>query len=50
VALAGLPGVLLGSLVGQTVFRRLAPGTFRHIVFLMLALSGIVALTRAVLR
>jgi uncharacterized membrane protein YfcA len=44
VALAGLPGVLVGSIVGERGFRRLDMPTFRRVVLGMLFLSGLVAL------
>jgi uncharacterized protein len=44
VALAGLPGVLMGSIVGERGFRRLDTSTFRRVVLGMLFLSGLVAL------
>jgi uncharacterized membrane protein YfcA len=44
VALAGLPGVVVGSIVGERGFRRLDTPTFRRVVLGMLFLSGIVAL------
>jgi uncharacterized membrane protein YfcA len=44
VALAGLPGVLVGSIVGERGFRRLDTSTFRRVVLGMLFLSGLVAL------
>jgi len=47
VALAGLPGVLVGSIVGEHGFRRLDTPTFRRVVLGMLFLSGVVALFAA---
>ena len=47
VALAGLPGVILGSIVGERGFRRLDTPTFRRVVLGMLLLSGVVALLGA---
>jgi uncharacterized protein len=44
VALAGLPGVIVGSLVGERGFRRLDAPTFSRVVLGMLFLSGLVAL------
>jgi uncharacterized membrane protein YfcA len=44
VALAGLPGVLVGSIVGERGFRRLDTSTFGRVVLGMLFLSGLVAL------
>ncbi len=44
VALAGFPGVIVGSIVGERGFRRLDTPTFRRVVLGMLFLSGIVAL------
>jgi uncharacterized membrane protein YfcA len=44
VALAGLPGVIVGSLVGERGFRRLDARTFSRVVLGMLFLSGLVAL------
>ena len=44
VALAGLPGVIVGSIVGERGFRRLDTPTFRRVVLGMLFLSGLVAL------
>jgi len=49
VALAGLPGVILGALLGERGFRRLDPAAFRRVVLLMLLLSGVVALAGALL-
>jgi uncharacterized membrane protein YfcA len=49
VAAAGLPGLLLGSYVGEHGFRRLDAETFRGIVFAMLLLSGVVSLVGALL-
>lgn len=49
VALAGLPGVLLGSIVGERGFRRLDPPTFRRVVLGMLFVSGLIALLGALL-
>jgi uncharacterized protein len=47
VALAGLPGVIVGSIVGERGFRRLDTPTFRRVVLGMLFLSGVVALCGA---
>jgi uncharacterized membrane protein YfcA len=47
VALAGLPGLLAGSCVGEYRFRRLDAARFRTIVFGMLLISGIVSLAGA---
>jgi uncharacterized protein len=47
VALASLPGVVVGSIVGERGFRRLDTPTFRRVVLGMLFLSGIVALIGA---
>jgi uncharacterized membrane protein YfcA len=44
VALAGLPGVLVGSIVGERGFRRLDTPTFGRVVLGMLFLSGLIAL------
>jgi len=44
VALAGLPGLMLGSIVGERGFRRLDAPTFRRVVLGMLFVSGVVAL------
>jgi uncharacterized membrane protein YfcA len=44
VALAGLPGVIAGSMVGERGFRRLDTPTFRRVVLGMLFVSGVVAL------
>jgi len=44
VALAALPGVTVGSIVGERGFRRLDTPTFRRVVLGMLFLSGVVAL------
>ena len=44
VALAGLPGVVVGSIVGERGFQRLDAPTFRRVVLGMLFLSGVVAL------
>lgn len=49
VALAGLPGVVVGALVGERGFRRLDHAAFRRVVLVMLLLSGVVALLAAVL-
>jgi hypothetical protein len=48
VALAGLPGVIVGSIVGERGFRRIDTPTFRRVVLGMLFLSGLVALLGAV--
>jgi uncharacterized protein len=48
VALAGLPGLVLGSIVGERGFRRLDAPTFRTVVLGMLFVSGVVALLGAV--
>lgn len=47
VAAAGLPGLLLGSYVGEHGFKRLDAETFRRLVFAMLLLSGVVSLVGA---
>jgi hypothetical protein len=47
VALVGLPGVIVGSIVGERGFRRLDARTFRRVVLGMLFLSGVVALLGA---
>jgi uncharacterized membrane protein YfcA len=47
VALAGLPGVLLGSFSGERWFRRLDRAAFQKVVLAMLLLSGLVALAGA---
>ena len=47
VAAAGLPGLLLGSYVGEHGFKRLDGDTFRRIVLAMLLLSGVVSLVGA---
>ena len=47
VALAGLPGVIVGSIVGERGFRRLDTPTFRRVAHGMLFLSGVVALLGA---
>jgi hypothetical protein len=47
VALAGLPGLVLGSTVGERGFRRLDASRFRAIVLGMLFVSGVVALLGA---
>lgn len=44
VALAAVPGVLLGALAGERAFRRLDREAFRRVVTLMLLISGVVAL------
>jgi uncharacterized membrane protein YfcA len=44
VALAGLPGVIVGSIVGERGFRRLDTPRFRRVVLGMLFASGVVAL------
>jgi uncharacterized membrane protein YfcA len=49
VALAGLPGLVLGSIVGERGFRRLDASRFRAVVLGMLFVSGVVALLGAVL-
>jgi hypothetical protein len=49
VALAGLPGVIVGSIVGERGFRRLDTPTFRRVVLGMLFASGLVALVGALL-
>ena len=49
VTLAGLPGLVLGSIVGERGFRRLDASTFRTVVLGMLFASGVVALLGAVL-
>ena len=48
VALVGLPGLVLGSIVGERGFRRLDAQTFRSVVLGMLFFSGVVALLSAV--
>jgi hypothetical protein len=48
VALVGLPGLVLGSIVGERGFRRLDAQTFRSVVLGMLFFSGVVALLGAV--
>ncbi|MCI0635055.1 MAG: sulfite exporter TauE/SafE family protein [Actinobacteria bacterium] len=47
VALTGIPGVLLGSFIGERGFRRLDAATFQRVVLAMLLLSGLVALVGA---
>jgi len=49
VAAAGLPGLLLGSYIGEHGFKRLDAETFRRLVFAMLLLSGVVSLIGALL-
>jgi len=49
VALAGLPGVITGSIVGERGFRRLDTPAFRRVVLGMLFTSGVVALIGALL-
>jgi len=49
VALAGLPGLVVGSIIGERGFRRLDVSTFRAVVLGMLFASGVVALLGAVL-
>jgi uncharacterized membrane protein YfcA len=49
VALAGLPGVVVGSIVGERGFRRLDTPAFRRVVLAMLFVSGVVALLGALL-
>lgn len=49
VATAGLPGLALGTLLGERGFRRLDAEAFRRVVFGMLLLSGIVSLVGAIL-
>jgi len=48
VALAGVPGLVVGSIVGERGFRRLDASTFRTVVLGMLFVSGVVALLGAV--
>lgn len=47
VALTGIPGVLLGSFIGERGFRRLDAVTFQRVVLAMLLLSGLIALAGA---
>jgi uncharacterized protein len=47
VAAVGLPGLLLGSYVGEHGFKRLDAETFRRLVLAMLLLSGAVSLVGA---
>ena len=49
VALAGLPGVIVGSIVGERGFRRLDTPAFRRVVLGMLFASGLIALVGALL-
>ncbi len=49
VALAGLPGLIVGSYVGEHGFRRLDADRFRRIVLGMLLLSGVLSLSQALL-
>jgi uncharacterized membrane protein YfcA len=49
VAIAGLPGVIVGAVVGERGFRRLDALAFRRVVLVMLLLSGVVALGGALL-
>ena len=49
VALAGVPGLVLGSVVGELGFRRLDTPTFQRVVLGMLFASGVVALLGALL-
>jgi uncharacterized membrane protein YfcA len=47
VALAAIPGVVVGSIVGERGFRRLDRERFRRVVLAMLLISGVVALIAA---
>lgn len=47
VALAGLPGLIVGSYVGEHGFRRLDAERFRRVVFGMLLLAGVLSLGEA---
>jgi uncharacterized membrane protein YfcA len=49
VGLAGLPAVPLGWLIGDKVFHRTNPQRFRRLVLLMLVLTSVVTLGRALL-
>jgi uncharacterized protein len=49
VAIAGLPGLILGSYVGEHGFRRLDAERFRVVVLGMLLLSGLLSLGEALL-
>ena len=49
VASAGLPGLIVGSYVGEHGFRRLDAERFRRVVFGMLLLSGVLSLGEALL-
>jgi uncharacterized membrane protein YfcA len=49
VALAGLPGLIVGLYVGEHGFRRLDAERFRRIVLGMLLLSGVLSLGEALL-
>ena len=50
VAMAGLPGVILGLLVGERGFRSLEPHAFRRVVLAMLLASGVLALAGSLVR
>jgi uncharacterized membrane protein YfcA len=45
-ALAGVPAVAIGWLLGDRIFRRINPDRFRHIVLVALVLASIVTLAR----
>ena len=47
VAAAGLPGLLVGILVGELAFRRVDHERFRAIVLTLLVASGVLALVGA---
>jgi hypothetical protein len=47
-AAAGLPGLLAGWWLGTVAYARIGPGHFRHVVLIILLLSGIVAGATAV--
>jgi hypothetical protein len=49
VAAAGVPALVVGTVVGERGFRRLDAAAFRRVVFGMLLLSGIVSLVGAIL-
>lgn len=48
VAAAGIPGLIIGWLIGDRAFARISPETFRRIVLVMLAASGTLAVAQAI--
>jgi len=50
VAVTAIPALGAGWWLGDRMFRRLTPGTFRRIVLGMLLLSGVVAVVQAILQ